>query len=382
MLLNPTPDQAFFRDNTARFLDEHVPATVLRRLRDDPQGFDDRYWRQGAELGWTPLLVHEDHGGGSISGDGLVDLTLLAHEFGRHAAPGPLAVTNVVAAALSGAGHAHQLEVLDAIVSGASVATWCHGEAAPDDQLDQLDRLATDIRVDGGDVVVSGVKRPVESGGRADHLLVTGRTGAGLTQVLIPADTPGVAIEPMHTVDLTRRFSVVTFDEVRVPADAVVGAVGRADDQIERQLQVAVVLSNAESVGALQAAFDLTVEWAFDRYSFGRPLASYQALKHRFADMKTWLEASHATSDAAAAAVSAGRPEADELVSVAKSYIGDFGAELVQECVQLHGGIGVTFEHDLHLWLRRVTLNRALYGTPGEHRLRIARILRRREEAA
>jgi alkylation response protein AidB-like acyl-CoA dehydrogenase len=135
----------------------------------------------------------------------------------------------------------------------------------------------------------------------------------------------------------------------------------------------------AESVGAMQTAFDMTVEWAFDRYSFGRPLASYQELKHRFADLKTWLEASHAIADASAVAVAAGAPDAGELASAAKAYIGHYGAELLQDCVQIHGGIGVTFEHDLHLFLRRVTLNRALLGTPAEHRRRIVDILEQRE---
>jgi alkylation response protein AidB-like acyl-CoA dehydrogenase len=125
----------------------------------------------------------------------------------------------------------------------------------------------------------------------------------------------------------------------------------------------------------MQRAFDMTVEWAFDRYTFGRPLASYQALKHRFADLKSWLEAGHAISDAAAAAVQARSPEARELVSVAKAFIGDYGGELVHECVQLHGGIGVTFEHDLHLFVRRLTVDRALLGTPADHRQRITDII-------
>ena len=123
--------------------------------------------------------------------------------------------------------------------------------------------------------------------------------------MLVPADTAGVTIEPMRTVDLTRRFSVVRFDDVRVPLAAVVGELGAAAEQVERQLQLAIVIGNAESVGAMQTAFDMTVQWAFERYSFGRPLASYQALKHRFADMKSWLEGAHAISDAAAAAVDA-----------------------------------------------------------------------------
>jgi alkylation response protein AidB-like acyl-CoA dehydrogenase len=122
----------------------------------------------------------------------------------------------------------------------------------------------------------------------------------------------------------------------------------------------------------MQTGFEMTVEWAFDRYSFGRPLASYQALKHRFADMMSWLEASHAVSAAACAAVERESEEAPELVSAAKAYIGQYGVELLQDCVQLHGGIGVTFEHDLHLYLRRVIVDRALAGTPADHLQRIA----------
>jgi len=202
--------------------------------------------------------------------------------------------------------------------------------------------------------------------------------------VLVPADAAGVSIEPMHSVDLTRRFFVVRFDEVRVPASAVVGDVGGAAEQVERQLQIAAVTHNAEAIGAMQTAFDMTVAWAFDRYSFGRPLASYQELKHRFADMLSWLQGSHAINDAAAAAVDSRSPDAKELVSAAKAFIGDYGTELLQDCVQMHGGIGVTFEHDLHLYLRRVTVNRALYGTPAEHRQRLGDVVvenRRKDQA-
>lgn len=378
MLLELSSDQAFFRDTTARFLGEQVPVAELRRLRNDPNGSPDGYWARGADLGWTSLLVAEDHGGGSISGDGLVDLTLVAHELGRHAAPGPLATTNIVAGALSEADGAGRASVLADLLSGVATASWCSTEPAPGDGLGQV---ALEVRVDGADVVLRGVKRPVESAGTAAHLLVTGRTGGALTQVLVPRETTGVSIAPMRTVDLTRRFSVVTFDDVRLPRSAVVGEVGGAGAQVERQLQVAVVLACAESVGAMDAAFDMTVEWAFDRYSFGRPLASYQALKHRFADMKSWLEASHAITDEATQAVAEASATAGELVSAAKAFVGDYGSELMQECVQLHGGIGLTFEHDLHLYLRRHTVNRALHGTPAEHRQRITDLLAREEAA-
>jgi alkylation response protein AidB-like acyl-CoA dehydrogenase len=186
-----------------------------------------------------------------------------------------------------------------------------------------------------------------------------------------------VTVKALRTTDLTRRFGAVTLTDVRLPAAAVVGEIGGADDDVAWGLQLALVLTAAESVGAMHAAFDLTVEWAFDRYTFGRPLASYQALKHRFADKKSWLEAGHAIADEAALAVAERRPDADEVTSAAAAFIGQYGPELAQDCVQIHGGIGVTFEHDLHLYLRRLVVNRSAYGSPGEHRLRLAALAER-----
>ncbi|CAI7978515.1 MULTISPECIES: acyl-CoA dehydrogenase family protein [Parafrankia] len=379
MLLELDPDQEVLREATARYLTDRVPTETIRRLRNDASGFEADYWRAGAELGWTSLLVSEENGGGSISGAGLVDLTVAAHEFGLRAAPGPLVPTNVVAAALSAVGGAAHEAVLAGLLEGTAIASWCYGEPAPNDRLGTVELTC---RVEGDEIVLDGVKRPVESAGVAQFLLVTGRSEAGLTQVLVPTDTPGLTVEPLRTVDLTRRFATVRFDGVRVPASALVGELGGAAEQVERQLQLALVILCAESVGSMQAAFDMTVQWAFERYSFGRPLASYQELKHRFADMKSWLEAAHAISDTAASAVDAESPDAPELVSAAKAFIGEYGTELLQDCVQIHGGIGVTFEHDLHLFLRRVVLDRALYGTPAEHRQRIAGVVEHLKERA
>lgn len=365
MLLGLSDDQEFFRQTTERFLAEHAPADALRALRDDDTGYDPAYWRRGAELGWTSLLVTEDLGGGTISGAGLVDLSLVAYEFGRRAAPGPLAPANVVASTLSVHGAAP--DVLGDLLSGEAVAAWC----APDFRGDGW-RARVRARRDGSDLVLTGEVRPVESANSATHLLVTCDDEGGATQVLVPTAAAGVTVAPLQTVDLSRRFSAVTFDDVRVPADAVVGPAGQSGADVDRQFRVWLVILDAESVGAMRAGFDMTVEWAFDRYTFGRPLASYQALKHRFADMLSWLEASHAISAASCAAAEARRDEADELLSAAKAYIGQYGAELLQDCVQMHGGIGVTFEHDLHLFLRRMTVDRATAGTPAEHRQRVA----------
>jgi len=380
MLINPTEEQEFFRATTERFLVEHVPPDALRRLRDDADGFDRDYWRRGAELGWTSLLVDEAHGGGSISGAGLVDLSLVAYEFGHHAAPGPLTATNVVASALSDHGAAGaQAEVLAGLLSGETIATWCAPEFGP---RPGEWRTGTEIEREGDALVVRGTVRPVEHAGQAEHFLVTARDGAGLTQVLVPTGTEGITVEALETVDLTRRFGAVTFDGVRVQDDTVVGAAGEASPDVARQLCRAVAMLNCEAVGAMQGAFDMTVEWSFDRYSFGRPLASYQALKHRFADMMSWLQAGHGISDTACAAAQNDEANADELASTAKAFIGRYGGELIQDCVQLHGGIGVTFDHDLHLYLRRLTVNRSVAGTPREHLRRIAGIVEARQGEA
>ncbi len=367
MLVALTEDQEFFRQTTERFLVEHASPDTVRALREDPDGFDPTYWRRGAELGWTSLLVDEAHGGGTISGAGLVDLSLVAYEFGLHAAPGPLLPTNIVAAALSA--HDTHGDMLAGLLAGQSVASWCGAD--PGAALRSWHTGVT-VRRDGECYVLSGSAAPVESAVQASHLLVTAADGDGLTQLLVPASVPGLTVAAMETVDLAKRFAAVTFADVVVGADALVGEPGAAAAAVERQFLQSVSILNAETVGAMQAAFDMTVEWGFDRYTFGRPLASYQAIKHRFADMLTWLEASHAVSDAACAAVAAERPDAFEFSSAAKAYVGQYGADLVQDCVQIHGGIGVTFEHDLHLYLRRLTVDRALAGTPAEHRRLVA----------
>ena len=200
-------------------------------------------------------------------------------------------------------------------------------------------------------------------------------TDAGPTQFVVPADTPGLTIVPLGSIDLVKRFAEITLDGVAVPASAVLGTVGGAQADIDRQLQIAVVLQSAETCGAMARVLEFTLEYLDDRYSFGRPLSSYQALKHRCADMKMWLEASCGTTTAAARAVQTQADDATELVSAAKSYVATNATELIQDCVQMHGGIGVTWEHDIHLYLRRATLNRGLYGSPTAHRERIAVLL-------
>ena len=365
-----TDDQEFFRQTTSKFLAAESSPATIRALVANPDGFEPAYWRQGAELGWTSLLVPEEHGGGSISGRGVVDLTIVADAFGRHTAPGPLIPTNVVAAAIARAGTDEQrAEHLGPIIAGDAVAAWCFAEPPPHDTLGTVSVRAA---AEGDGFVLSGVKSPVEAAAQADLLLVTARTDDGLTQLLVPRATDGVTITPLRSIDLVRRYARVELDGVRVPASAVVGAVSGAEADVERQLQLALLMQAGEMVGAAEKTFAFTLEWAFDRYSFGRPLASYQELKHRFADMKMWLEASHGLTSALAREVQDEAPGAPETASAAKAYIGDHLAELVQDCLQIHGGIGLTADHDIHLYLRRVTADRSTHGVPADHRQRIA----------
>ncbi|MGQ0433658.1 MAG: acyl-CoA dehydrogenase family protein [Microthrixaceae bacterium] len=377
MELELSEDQEFFQQTTRKFLTAESPLTTVRSLESNPAGFDSDYWRRGAELGWTSMLVPESEGGGSLSEHGLLDLVLVAEEMGRLVAPGPLVPVNVVASTVARSGSAAQkAEVLPGLLDGSRVAAWATTtNVCEPPRPDGGGEGSQTLVASGSGYVLDGIASLVEAGAQAQHLLVSTSAPEGPTQVLVGVDTPGVTITALEGLDLIRRFAEVRFDRVALPASAIVGALGAAAGDIEHQLQVAVALQCAETVGAIDRMFEVTLEYLSDRYSFGRPLSSYQALKHRVADDKMWLEACQATATAAAQAVATEAPDADQLVSVAKAWIGPHATELIQDCVQLHGGIGVTWEHDLHLYLRRTTVNRLTYGTPEQHADRIATAL-------
>ncbi|HEX6165836.1 MAG TPA: acyl-CoA dehydrogenase family protein [Acidimicrobiales bacterium] len=360
MDLELSADQELFLATTRKFLAAEASVAVVRTLEHDPAGFSAEFWRRGARLGWTSLLVPEADGGGSVSGHGLLDLVLVAEAMGRCVAPGPLSPVNLVASAIaSGGSPAQKAAVLPGLLAGEAVAAWT-GPAQ------------VDADPSGDGFALTGVASPVEAGAEAGHLLVGARAPEGPTLVLVRPDLPGVTVTPLDGLDLVRRYAEVGFDAARVPPEAVLGTAGGAADEVERLWQTACVLQCAETVGVLDHIFEMTLDYLGDRYSFGRPLSSYQALKHRVADDKLWLEACHAASTAAARAVAGASGDAAELVSAAKAWIGPHATELIQDCVQLHGGIGVTWDHDLHLYLRRATVNRLTYGTPAEHAERIA----------
>jgi alkylation response protein AidB-like acyl-CoA dehydrogenase len=364
-----SPERLLFASTAQAFLAREGSLTRVRELHSTGTSFERDWWRRAAELGWASMLVPEELGGGSVSCDGVADLALVAELIGHSVAPGPLHPVNTVLAGLVDADNAEtHSAIIEALVAGETIASWASYEPqrgwAPLETTVTAAATATGFRIDG-------VKDRVEAGAQSDHFLVVARCDGELRQFLVPAEASGVTVDSQQSVDLVKRYARVTFDGVEVAADAVVGSAGQTEALIARQAQIAQVLQCAELVGVLDTVLGFTIQWALDRYSFGRPLASYQALKHRFADMKIWLEACRATTRAAVAAVGARAADADMLASVAKSYVGEHAAPMLQLCVQLHGGIGVTWEHDLHLFLRRVTLYRSMFGTPEEHNLRV-----------
>ena len=372
MRFDLSDDQEFFRETARRFIEAEVPISVVREWHELADGCPPSWWQAAAELGWTSLMVPESLGGGSISGRPIVDLTIVADEMGRGVTPGPFMPTNVVADTLGRSGSPDQQALLEAVMAGEVVLAWAFCEPGGDWTADHV--AAEAVPANSG-YVLAGTKTAVEAGAQAHHLLVTAQSPDGLAQFLVPSDAEGLTVTPHESLDLGRRFAEVRLDGVAVGPDALVGAPGAAAEaDVERQRQVMVVLQCADNAGSAARVLEFTVEYAFDRYSFGRPLASYQALKHRFADMKMWSEASQAVVDGAADALADGTGE-ERMVSVAKSYVGDHSVELMQDCVQMHGGIGVTYEHDLHLYLRRATVNRGLFGTPGDHRVCLSKMM-------
>ncbi len=369
-----SPEKILFTSTSEAFLKKEAPLSRVRELHAAGVSFDPVWWRRAAELGWAGLLVPEDLGGGSVSGSGVTDLATVAEQLGKTVAPGPLYPVSIVLAGLvSCAERQAHAAIIESLLSGEKVASWAVSE--PGRGWAPLDPsvTATEIgsRTDSG-YRIDGTKDRVEAGAQSAALLVVARCGSDASEVrqfLVPTDAPGVRITPQQSVDLVKQYARVDFDGVVVERSAAVGAAAETTASIDRQSQLAQVLQCSEVVGILQTVFDFTVQWALDRHTFGRPLASYQALKHRFADMKLWLEACRATTAAAVAEVAANSPAAGLSASIAKSYVGEMAGQIVHGCVQMHGGIGVTWEHDLHLYLRRVTLYRSMFGTPEEHNL-------------
>ena len=251
-----TADQRLLQTATADYLEKSAPLGVIRALHDEGRTFDRDTWRRGAELGWTSLVVPEETGGGSVSGEGVVDATVIAEQFGRGCAPGPLAVVNVVAAALAeAAGADRHAGLLGRLLDGSMVAAWAC--CAPGRGWDP-EAGAIEARPDGDGYVLDGTHDGVEHGGDADAFLVLAHTPEGLSQFVVERDADGVSVLPLESLDMVRGFARVDYAGVRVPATALVGAAGGAAAAVERQLQLAVVLQCAELVGAVERVLEFT----------------------------------------------------------------------------------------------------------------------------
>lgn len=363
-------EQEMLRAATRRYLEQASPTARVREVASSELGYDPSVVRDGAELGWSGLALPEELGG---AGGSIVDLVVIAEELGRLVQPGPFLASTVVALSVAEYGSAAQrAEVLPRMISGETCATWCFAE--PGGVWD-AEGVTLEGKASGVEIELRGTKRYVQDAQVADWLLVTARVEGVLTQVLVERDTPGIDVVPLSTLDITRRLCDVTFERARVPATAVLGGPGTADVAVERQLQAAAVLLCAESVGGAGRLLELTVQYAKDRVQFGRPIGSFQAIRHKCANMLVWLEASKAATNYAALAHQDRLPDAAHAASIAKSYVGEAFAKLAGEALQIHGGIGFTWEHDVHLYLRRAKSNEVLYGDPAWHRERICRLL-------
>jgi alkylation response protein AidB-like acyl-CoA dehydrogenase len=366
-------EQQFLVDTTQSFLAKELPPTALRAWTRNAAGENYRqWWLTCAGLGWSGIFASESSDDyGSVSGAPVVDAAILSEVAGRALAPSALLGSSVAIRALSDSAPTTD-PTLRGLLDGNRIATFALEEPAG---TWNLDAVATSARREGDDLIVTGSKTNVPDATTADLLVVACRVDDGVGLVLLPTDAAGVDVAHKQGLDLLREFGDVRFDDVRVGADALLSAGAPSSKVAEDARRLATCLQLAESVGAVDHLFGLLLDYARNRHTFGRPIGGFQALKHRIADVTLWVESCKGTADAAVDAVSEDSEDADLLVSVAKSYVGDRSIRIAQECTQMFGGIGLTWEHDAHLYLRRVTTNRALLGTPEQHRAHIARLL-------
>lgn len=372
MDVNLSEDQQMLQDMTRRFLEDRSPISALRKLVDAGESLDRDVWREGAELGWVALFVPEEYGGIAEESQGVADAAVIAEELGRVVFGGPFLSSSTGAFAIAQSGSDEQkAEWLPGLAAGETLAAWCFAERGV-----QGGAAPGGVRAarSGDGWVLDGTAALVEDGAVADLLLATAVTDDGLAQFILPAGSNGVTVRPLDTTDLGRRVAEVDFSGVALGEDDLRGGPEEADDAFERQLQVALALQCAETVGVTDRAFEFTLEWCNDRYAFGRPIGSYQALKHRLARHAANLEAAKAAAAHAARSVQSQAPDAAIAVSVAKSHCGRQATEIIRDCLQLHGGIGLTWEHDIHFYLRRAVSNEQLWGPPSAHHDRLCRL--------
>jgi len=365
-----TDEQTMLRSLTREVLAAESSIPDVRKLLDDPDGYSKPLWKQLAETGLLGATIDENRGG---QGLGMIELALILEEMGRAAYPGPYFATVVLAASIIAAGgnRAQMDSYLGDIANGKLIATL----ALMEDRLASgAEGVSLKASEHGDGFVLSGRKRFVPFAQAADLILVVARTNEssdptrGVTIFAVDKDTPGLKIEPNVGIDQTNRTATVTLENVTVSSDRVIGQADGGWSIVDATLQRAAVGAAAVMLGAARKCMDMSVEYAKVREQFGQPIGAFQAIKHACAEMLVEVENAHGAVYYAAWALDEKAPDAAMAVSVAKSYVGDASRKVCGSSIQVHGGIGFTWEYDLHFFFKQAKYFEALYGDAEQHR--------------
>lgn len=370
-------DQELLRDSARKFLDAECPTTFVRKMMEDDSAHATELWKKAAELGWMGILIPEEHGG---IGGSFLDLVVVMEEMGRSLMPGPFLATVLLGGTtvLAGGSDDQKDAVLPQVAAGELVMTLAQAEKSGRYDAGGIGMPAT---ARGSDFVLSGEKLFVPDAHVADQMVVAARTGShaapedGITLFLVDAKSPGVEITQLKTVDMTRRQCHVAFQDVAVAGSQVLGEVGQGWPILKRVLDQAIAGLCTEMVGTGQQALDMAVEYAKERVQFGKPIGSFQAVKHKCVDMMVQVENARSLTYYAAWTVDENVDEASQAVPMAKAYCSDMCKTVTSEAIQVHGGIGFTWEHDMHLFYRRGLASEAAFGSAPTHREVVAQTL-------
>ena len=371
-------DQVQIARQARRFFENECPIKYVRAMFEDERGYTDDVWSKMAEMGWMGIRVPEAYGGMAME---LVDLCVILEEMGRAVYPGPFFSTVLLASEiLREAGNDSQKQsYLSRIAGGELKGTLALQEAdgGPDPSYIQMSASPQ-----GGAFVLDGAKLFVTDAHVADFLICAARTepgsdpARGVTLFLLDKGTPGLAITPLRTMDGTRKQCEVRFDKVRVAKDRVLGEVNQGWAPLSRALRKAQVALCAEGVGGAEKAMEIAVEYAKIRIQFGQPIGSFQAIKHQCAEMLREVEAARSIMYWAAWAQDHEEPkEAALAASVAKAYCTEAFKNVTAAGIQVLGGVGFTWEHDMHLYFKRAKANEVAFGDPAYHREQVAQLL-------
>lgn len=370
-------DQRQLRETARAFLAAHAGSTAVRDAMTTERGFDTKLWQRiGGELGWPAVIVPEEHGG---LGLGQVELMVLMEAMGGALLCAPFFSTVGLGAnaLVTGGTAAQQAEWLPGIAAGTTTATLAHAE--PEGRWD-ADGIRAIARPDGAHVVLTGRKSFVVDGHTADLLLVAARvpgsTGTdGIRAFLVPGDTPGVERRVLATMDQTRRLAEIELRDVRIPVSAALGGPDQGWPLLQTILHLATVALAAEQVGGAERCLDLAVAYAGERVQFGRPIGSFQAIKHKCADMLMQVEAARSATYFAACCAAERNADLPIAASLAKAYCSDTYFQCAADSLQIHGGVGFTWEYDVHLYFKRAKSSESLLGDGSYHRELVARYL-------